>query len=110
MNLYKEYIKERENKEIIVIDQGFVTFEIVKPYIYLCDMYVRKEDRQLGYADILEGAVMLAGKTNDCDEILTSASLDADDFSMNKHVIRKRKYKFFKLDKPTKMVYFSKEL
>lgn len=46
MSLYAQYIKERENKEIIESEQGFATYSINKDNsCYIQDIYVHPDHR-----------------------------------------------------------------
>lgn len=50
MSLFGDYIMEREGKQIIESDAGFMTFKIFGDECYIEDMYVRKDARRLGVA------------------------------------------------------------
>lgn len=45
MNNYAQYIKERENKEIIENESGFLTYKIFEKECYLADMFIVPEKR-----------------------------------------------------------------
>lgn len=46
MSLYAQYIKEREDFDIIESDKGFATYKINPPEVYLRDLYVKPDYRQ----------------------------------------------------------------
>lgn len=72
--MYKDYIKERENAELIEFEHGFVVLKILPDSIYLQDMYVMPEFRrkQIGTKMLqqVEQIATAAGKK----ELLTSCS------------------------------------
>lgn len=53
MDLYKLYIKERENLDEIKTDRGFVHYRIEFPNCVLNDCFVKKEFRNDGHATFL---------------------------------------------------------
>lgn len=68
-SLYAQYILEREGKEIIEDNEGFVTFIECedRPGIYIADVYVVPEERKTGkahsYFDQVEEIAKERGKT-----------------------------------------------
>lgn len=84
-SLYSKYIKEREQKEIIEKDWGFVSYKINGPEIYLADIYVRPDQRSLGRSRELVNEVIEVGKNANC-EILT-ANIHCADPNVNKTLI-----------------------
>lgn len=46
--MYKEYLKERENAELVEFPHGFIVLKILPDSIYLQDIYVKPEFRKLG--------------------------------------------------------------
>ena len=61
MSLYAEYIKGRENKEIIEDSLGFATYQITGNECYIVDIYVRPEARMLGRGSILANKITETG-------------------------------------------------
>ena len=109
MSLYAEYLKERESVDTIEFDNGFATYQFLgNGNIYLKDIYVTKRFRDGDLCDRLEMAVILIGKSIGCHSIIGSFCLNANNWQKSKRTLRKRNYKFLKLDKPTKMVYLRK--
>lgn len=47
MSLFGQYIKERENKEIIETDQGFATYFYLNDGVYIENIYVAPDYRHL---------------------------------------------------------------
>lgn len=50
LSLYSEYIKERENKEIIEFDDGFMSYSFELNSCHIYDAYVKPEHRKCGVA------------------------------------------------------------
>jgi len=110
MNLYAEYIKERENKDLIEKDYGFCTYEILGQYVYLADVYVSKDERQKGLCKDLVEEVVRIGKENGCKHILTSFCLKATNWEISKKVIKQCGFKFHRKDKVNKIIYTIMEI
>lgn len=109
-SLFAKYIKEREGKEVIEWKNAFLVYELMTPYAYLQDLYIEPYYRQQGICDEIEAEFLNIAKDNGCTVALTSLCLKDRNWWRSKRAIRKRKYKFFRLDKPTQMVYFKKEI
>lgn len=50
MSLFGDYIKQRENKDIVESDKGFATYSVVKDGIYIEDIFVSADHRHSGEA------------------------------------------------------------
>jgi DNA modification methylase len=48
MDLYREYLLERENIELIYDEDSFVTYKLFDDYLYVVDIYVKPESRRKG--------------------------------------------------------------
>jgi GNAT superfamily N-acetyltransferase len=77
MNLYFEYIKEREGTEGIQFNDGFITYRIVDDECYIADMFVKKESRQSGIASKMISKIEEIAKEKNCKSI--SANIWATD-------------------------------
>jgi GNAT superfamily N-acetyltransferase len=108
--MYKEYLKEREGKDVIETDYGFVIYELSDDCIYLTDMYVMPEKRNKGLTTVLDGKVKRVGKENGCTKMLTSLCTKANNWKHSLKAIKNQKYKLYKTDKATNMIYFIKEI
>lgn len=69
MSLYANYIKEREDKEIIENDCGFITYKIFRDQkeCMICDLYVLPEYRKNKIASEMANTVSNIAKNNDCN-------------------------------------------
>ncbi len=110
MNLYAEYLKERENKELLEKEFGFCVYEILGQYMYLSDVYVTKDNRKKGLCKKLVDEVVSIGKEKNCKYILTSFCLKANNWEISRKVIRQCGFKFYRKDKNNKMIYTIMEI
>lgn len=62
MSLFGQYIKERENKEIVENDYGFATYTFVNDGVYIEDIYVIPSHRKSSIASELADAVAKVAK------------------------------------------------
>jgi len=109
MKLYAEYIKERENRELIYIPQGFATYTVLNnESIYLIDLYVAKEFRKSGFAWILFNQVCTEAKKLGIKNIITSACSDANNVTESIKVILSAGFQLTKIS--GNMMYFLLEL
>lgn len=84
MSLYKDYIKEREDKEIIESDEGFATYKIFNNgECYLQDIYVIPEQRKSGLATQMADQVVEIAKENGCHTLVGSVCVDANHSTRN---------------------------
>lgn len=65
MSLYAEYIKERENKECIEVEGGFITIQNLDTHCYFVDVYVQPELRKSGVAKQLTDMAVEYAKVKD---------------------------------------------
>lgn len=84
MSLYKEYIKEREDKDIIESDSGFATYKIFNNgECYLQDIYVVPNKRKSGLASEMADQVVDIAKENGCHTLLGSVCVDGNEPTRN---------------------------
>lgn len=57
MNLYEQYIKERENLSVIKTDSGFISYKIEFPNCLIADCFIVKEKRNAKHASFLANQV-----------------------------------------------------
>jgi len=110
MLLYAEYIKEREGMELIEKEYGFCTYKVINEYIYLADIYIKKDQRMKGLAKALTDEVEEIGKNNKCNFILGSFCLDTNNWKSGKALVKSLGFKYFEKQRKTNMIYVSKEL
>lgn len=56
-SLYEQYIKERENLDVIKTDRGFICYRIEFPNCLINDYFVKKEFRNQGHGYFLANQV-----------------------------------------------------
>jgi len=109
INLYGKYIKERENSEIHIHDNGFVTYKkIDDETYYLVDCFVEKEFRRTGLATQLGEEVCAIVKARGAKRVIGSISTDANGVTESLKAILAAGYKFASLQGT--MLYFTKDL
>lgn len=57
MNMYEQYIKERENLDVIRTDKGFIVYRMEFPNCMINDYFVLKEFRKEGHGYFLANQV-----------------------------------------------------
>lgn len=57
MDLYEQYIKERENLDCIKTDRGFITYRINFPTCFVADCFVVEKNRHEKHATFLMNQV-----------------------------------------------------
>lgn len=77
MSLYGDYIKEREDFDIVENKFGFATFKITGEECYIRDIYVMPEFRQLDIASGLANQVTDIAKENGCKWLLGSVAVNS---------------------------------
>jgi hypothetical protein len=109
MNLYAQYIKERENTEIIVLDHGFATYrKLNNVSYYLVDMFVEKAYRKCNVAWDLNNMICDIAKKDGASVIFTSVCTDAAGVSISLAVVLAGGFEFSSRD--GNMLYFKKNL
>lgn len=66
MNLYEDYIKEREGALIIKEEWGFIEYRITPPALRIEAIYIRPEDRKSGKGSELADRVTQIAKEQNC--------------------------------------------
>lgn len=57
MSMYAEYLKEREDKNVLENEHGFIVFKYFDEFTYIIDIYVRPEARKSHVASDLANEV-----------------------------------------------------
>ena len=112
MNLYAEYIKEREGIDLLEKDYGFCTYSIVSDInsIYLIDTYVKKDKRREGFASKFFDEVIEIGKDSGCCKIIGGFCLSTNGWQKGKNVLKANGFKYLSKDKNTNMIFVFKEI
>ena len=76
MELYSKYIKERENRELIEVPHGFITYQkLDNGDIYIVDLFVEKEFRRSGIGTQLSELVKQAALKDGVKRLIGSICL-----------------------------------
>lgn len=97
MSLYKEYIFEREQKEIIEGESGFATFKIFDKECYLQDIYVKPELRQTKLASKMADEVCNIARNRGCSFLIGSVSIDDANATRNMKVFLNYNMELYKI-------------
>lgn len=72
MEMFAEYLKERENKECLYSDKGFATYLFDKQTCYIESIYVRPEFRKSGEASRLADKITEIAVERGCNLLMGS--------------------------------------
>lgn len=108
MSLYAQYLKEREDFEIVENEDGFATFKVEGPECYIRDIYVVPHKRQFGIAAKMANTISEIAKNRGCRVLLGSVSPKANHPTASIKVLLSYGFKFLKAD--DKLILFSKEI
>ncbi len=87
MSLYADYIKEREDKEIVESDLGFATFKTFpNGECYLQDLYVAPQMRKSGLATTMTNQIVQIAKERGCHTLVGSVCTDDNNATRNMKV------------------------
>lgn len=77
-SMYSDYLKERENAEILQLEHGFAVVRQLPDCLYLQDIYVVPEKRKSGYGKHILEIVQQTAKDMGYSKILGSCSPSAN--------------------------------
>jgi GNAT superfamily N-acetyltransferase len=81
--MYGQYIKEREDFDILEDDYGFATYKIINNECYLRDIFVIKQFRQHNHATKLADTVSKIAKDAGCLRLLGTVAPSASGSSLS---------------------------
>lgn len=99
MNLYEQYIKERENLDVIKTDRGFIIYKIEFPNCVINDCFVAKEFRQDGHATFLANQVFEICKSAGVKTVYCQTDSRASKHELSRVAIESFGFEFIKQDK-----------
>lgn len=82
MNLYAAYVKEREGKDVLKNENGFITYKIIGQELFLADMFLVKKARGSEVVSQFIEKLVQIGKDNKCSHI--SANIHLADSGANR--------------------------
>ncbi len=88
MELFAQYISERLDQGIVDIPgQGFATFKIERPVVYVADVYVVPELRKTGLASKMVDQIADLGKKQGCSVIKTTVQINTNNSDISETAI-----------------------
>lgn len=93
IELFKQYLLERENTELISTEQGFITYRFEPEYCYIIDIYVLPEHRKSGLGVKLEEMVIVRAKEKGYNKLLGSVDLNANNYVDSLAILERINYK-----------------
>lgn len=105
MKLYAEYIKERENAEIVYNEKGFVTYKKDHDGILIMDAFVKKENRN---NHILKNFIDLIIDKTKTSKLYATTDSTANDWETSERVILALGFNKFNIVRNTN--YYIKEI
>jgi GNAT superfamily N-acetyltransferase len=110
MSLYADYVKEREEKQVIENEDAFCKYSISEKekYCYLEDLYVRQESRKTGIGQRMTDFICILAKNKGCKKLITSVVPSAKGSQYSMKVILKYGFKLRSSD--YNIIFFEKDL
>lgn len=110
MSLFADYKKEREGKEAIEVDNGFVTYKVYGDSVYIEDIFVSKEQRRTGLASQLADMVVIEAKKQGCLKLLGTVDPGAIGASDSLKALMAYGFKISPIQNPPPLWWFVKEI
>lgn len=95
MQLYAEYIKEREGMSLYFIDHGFISYLLADNYLYIADMYVKPDYRRKGVGQELLNHVTDIAKKDKKKYILAQVDTSTNGFNASIDGMLKNNFEFY---------------
>lgn len=108
MSLYGDYIKEREDKEIIEDQYGFATFVFLPEHCYIVDIYVKPEFRKQNIASKYADQITVMARERGYSKLLGSVAMKAHGVTTSLRVLLA--YGFKLQESNADMIYLVKEI
>lgn len=108
MSVYAEYLKEREGKEVVENDNGFLSYRIFNDYVYIVDIYVVPEKRKTGLAKFWADQVCEIAKAKGAKTLVGSVDVRANGATESLKVLLAYGMRVDSID--GQMIYFKKDL
>ncbi len=108
MSLYKDYIKERENRECIESEDGFITYKIYGIECYIIDIYVVPEKRISAIGRNMADQVAEIAKEQGCKVLSGSVVPSANNSTESIKILISYGFKLIKSE--PNMIWFAKEI
>lgn len=108
-SLYAKYIKEREGKDIVEWEHGFLTYKkLSNDLYYLIDCFVEKEYRRTSIARQLVDKVCEIAKADGARQVMGSVCTDAEGVTVSIASLLGGNFRFS--SQQGNMLYFVKDI
>lgn len=108
MNMLAQYIKEREDFDVIENDYGFAIYKISGDECYIKDIYVQKQFRQLDIASKLADQISQIAIKNSCKYLTGTVCPSANNSTVSLKVLLGYKMKLHSAKE--NLIIFKKDL
>ena len=109
MKLYADYIKERENVELVQDEHGFATYKILEDNsYYIVDIFVEKDHRKGKIASQLADLIVTIAQANGASKLIGSICLNVEGVTESMKVLLAYGFKFSHANGT--MLYFTKHI
>jgi len=107
--MYADYLKERTGDDLIQSEKGFATFRFIdEKTVYLVDLFVKKEFRNIGEANFLADQVCALAKQKGCNKLIGTVAPNTNGATANlKHLLG---YGMSLVRSDTSLIVFEKEI
>lgn len=105
-SMYPAYLKERENKDILATDFGFIICQPLDKCYYLVDIYVNPENRQSGEAQKLTDMAINKARELGYDKVMGTVVPSAPYATNNLRIMIK--YGFEVVSSEANIIYIQK--
>lgn len=110
MSLYAEYSKEREDKETIETDHGFITYKVFGEVFYIIDLFVSKEKRRTGLGVELADMASAVARGLKCQRLLGSVDPASNGATNSVQALMSYGFEVSPVQDDKKLWWFVKEL
>ena len=107
-SMYKAYMQEREQVEILEHPMGFATYKNLEGATYICDIYVKPDHRKDGVASFLADKITNIAKERGHTALIGSVSPAAVNATASLKVLLA--YGFELMSSTPELVYFKKRI
>ena len=110
MSFYSDYLQETGFRQIVEMEQGFITYFISGSECYIVDLFVSKEFRGTFNPKYLMDTVANKAKEAFCSKLLTSVNLLIPEPQRSKNIALALAYGFFFSNADSSCLWFVKEI
>lgn len=100
MDMFEEYIKERENLGVIKTDRGFITFKFENGECLISDYFVTKHHRKNGHGYFLANQVFELCKELGIKNVYCQTDNRANGYELSKFTIENFGFELYKEEGP----------